>query len=156
MKLVPSLSVLLLATSVAFIPATYAAGPMGEDETAVWSVIEASWEDETGETGAWPSEYIHDDAHGWGAEWPMPRDAESLANWSRFGAESGQSLIYELFPMNVTVSGDTAVVYYASVQVRENHEDERERTSTGLVETLVRTDAGWKFIGLTSFELGDD
>ena len=156
MKLVPSLSVLLLATSVAFIPAAHAAGPMGEDETAVWSVIEASWEDETGETGAWPSEYLHEDAHSWGAEWPMPRNADSIVNWARAGAEAYETLVYELFPMAVTVTGDTAVAYYSSVRVAENHEGKRERESTGLVETLVRTDAGWKFVGLTSFEMGDD
>lgn len=153
MKKFASISAVLMIGMIAFTPVAQAAGHMSEAESEVWAVVAASWEDETKETGAWPSEYLHDDAHAWGVEWPMPRDAESITNWSRFGAESGENLVYELFPMTVTVSGDTAVVYYASVQVRENHEDKRERESTGLVETLVRTDAGWKFIGLTSFEI---
>lgn len=156
MNKLASISGFLLFGAVAFTPVAEAAEHMSESESEVWAVVAASWEDETNETGAWPSEYLHEDARGWGAEWPMPRDAESIANWSRFGAESGESLVYELFPMNVTVSGDTAVVYYASVQVREDHEEKRERTSTGLVETLARTNAGWKFIGLTSFEIGGD
>jgi hypothetical protein len=148
-----SVTALLIFGAVAFIPVAQAAGHMSEAEAEVWAVVAASWEDETNETGAWPSDYLHEDAHGWGAEWPMPRDAASITKWARFGAESGESLAYELFPMKVTVSGDTAIAYYASVTVRENHEEKRERESSGLVETLVRTESGWKFIGLTSFEI---
>lgn len=58
--------------------------------------------------------------------------------------------------MNVTVAGDTAVFYHGVVSVSANYEDKRERSCEGLIETLVRSDAGWKFIGLTSFEMGAD
>jgi len=129
---------------------------MGEAESEVWAVVAQSWVDETQETGAWPSEYLHEDAHSWGAEWPMPRDAESIVNWARALAAASDTLVYELFPMAVTVTGDTAVAYYSAVQITENSEGERERETTGLVETLVRTEAGWRFLGLTSFEMGDD
>lgn len=140
---------LMLAFSVAL-----ASDHMSEAQAEVWGVVAASWDDETKETGAWPGEYVHEDAHSWGAEWPVPRDAASMTAWSRFGEGYNQTLNYELFPLQVTVAGDTAVVYYFSVQVTENGDDERERETTGLVETLVRTDAGWKFIGLSSFSQG--
>jgi hypothetical protein len=154
MKISPSIAALLLAASAVVIPAAFAAEHMSEAESEVWAVIEASWVDETEETGAWPSEYLHEDAHSWGADWPMPRNAESIVNWARAGASANETLVYELFPMGVTVTGDTAMAYYSAVQITENHEGKRERESTGLVETLVRTDAGWKFVGLTSFEIG--
>lgn len=137
-------------------PYAFADDHMNEAQAEVWSVVAASWDDETKETGAWPGEYLHPDAHSWGSEWPMPRDADSISNWARFGAESGKTLTYELFPMSVSVAGDTAVVYYATVRVGEDHEGKRERESTGLIETLVRTDDGWKFFGLTSFDMDDD
>ena len=156
MKIVPSIAALLLAASAVVIPAAFAAEPMSEAESEVWAVVAQSWVDETEETGAWPSEYLHDDAHSWGAEWPMPRDAESIVNWARAGAAASDTLVYELFPMAVTVTGDTAVAYYSAVQVTEDYEGKRERETTGLVETLVRTEAGWRFVGLTSFEMGDD
>lgn len=128
---------------------------MSDEQMEVWEVVAASWEDETNETGAWPGEYVHEDAHSWSTEWPVPRDATSMAAWSRFSEDYNQTLNYELFPLQVTVAGDTAVVYYFSVQVTESGDDERERSTTGLVETLVQTDAGWKFVGLSSFTQGD-
>lgn len=137
-------------------PLALADDHMTAAQAEVWGVVAASWEDETKETGAWPGDYLHPDALGWSAEWPVPRGAESIVKWSRFGAESGETLTYELFPMKVTVAGDTAVVSYASVQVTQNHEGKRERNSTGMVETLVRNEGGWKFLGLTSFEMDND
>lgn len=157
MKLTLAISAALLVVSVTiFAPSALASDHMSDAQAEVWGVVASSWEDETKETGAWPGEYLHADAHSWGADWPAPRDAGSIVNWARFGAEANETLTYELFPMNVTVSGDTAVVYYAAVQVTQNHEGKRERESTGLIETLARTDDGWKFLGLTSFEIGGD
>lgn len=140
---------LMMAFSVAL-----ASEHMSEAQMEVWGVVASSWEDQTKETGAWPGEYVHEDAHSWSAEWPVPRDATSMAAWSRFGEGHNQTLNYELFPLQVTVMGDTAVVYYFSVQVTESG-DERERETAGLVETLVRTDAGWKFVALSGFSQGD-
>jgi len=148
-----SFLILVAITSSSFV---LAAGHMSEDQQGVWKTVTDSWADETAENGKWPSEYVHEDAHSWGATWPAPRDSDSIASWSRFNDESGGTAKYELFPMTVTVAGDTAVVYYGVVSVRTNYEDKRERSSEGLIETLVRTDAGWKFIGLTSFEMGSD
>ena len=135
--------------------AVMAMGHMDEDQQAVWSTVAASWEDEASKTGEWPGEYLHEDAKAWGAEWPAPRDAASIESWARFGDENSTTEKYELFPMTVTVSGDTAVAHYGVVQITKS-DDETEREMSGLVETLVRTDDGWKFIALTGFEMGDD
>ncbi|MDX1625272.1 MAG: hypothetical protein R3323_02055 [Wenzhouxiangellaceae bacterium] len=126
-----------------------------EAQKSVWDVVSASWEDDAGETGKWPGEYLHELAHSWSAGWPSPRDTVSIASWSRFGDESSDTLKYELFPLEVTVVGDTAVVHYGVVTVTSDHDGKRSREAEGLVETLTRTDDGWKFLGLTSFDIGD-
>jgi len=137
---------LLALSSMAF-----AANHMSEEEQAVWAVVDASWQAESSEDGSWPGEYIHDRGVSWTAEWPGVRDAESVATWSRFGEQRRQTLQYELFPHRVVVEGDTAVVMYSFVQVVQVGED-FERESSGLVETLIRTADGWKFLALTGFD----
>jgi hypothetical protein len=87
----------------------------------------------------------------WTEEWPGVRDAESVASWTRFQEGARETLKYELFPHRVVVEGDTAIAMYSFVQwVSTNGEPSRE--SSGLVETLVRTDEGWKFLALTGFD----
>ena len=76
--------------------------------------------------------------------------------WSRFSDQSNTTLMYELFPAAIVVVGDTAVVHYSAVQVSENYEKKRERSSEGLVETLVRDGNTWKFLSLTSFDIDSD
>ncbi len=131
------------------------AGAWSDDQKAVWNVIERSWKDEVAKNSKWPANYVHDDAVSWGASWPMPRGKESMVKWSRFGDSAGSTLEYELMPAKVVVSGDTAVAHYAVVSVGENYEKKRERTTEGLIEVLVRDGTSWKFLSLTSFEIGD-
>jgi hypothetical protein len=132
------------------------ASQMSGDEQSVWSVVEQSWVDEVAENGKWPAEYVHADVVSWGKEWPMPRRKDSVVKWSRFTAESSKTLMYELFPVTVVVQGDTAIALYNAVVVAENAEGKRERRKEGLMETLVRDGGSWKFLGLTSFELGTE
>ena len=149
-KLVMMLSAVI---AIAGLVSTAQAGDWSKDQSAVWGVVSQSWEDEVARNGKWPADYIHKDVVSWGAEWPQPRGAASMVQWSRFSQERGKTLIYELFPTRVVVVGDTAVVNYHAVQVQENMEKKTERTVTGLIETLVRDGDSWKFLELTSFEV---
>ena len=124
-----------------------------EDQTAVWSVVTQSWQDEVAGNGKWPTHYTHEELVSWGATWPQPRDSASVTKWSRFDQLAGKTLIYELFPVAVVIVGDTAVVNYNSVTVAENYEMKRKRSTTGLIETLVKDGKTWKFLSLTSFEI---
>jgi hypothetical protein len=124
-----------------------------KEQTAAWAVVTASWEDEVAGNGKWPSNYVHQDLVAWGASWPQPRDSASVTKWSRFDQQAGKTLIYELFPVAVVVVADTAVVNYNSVTVAENYEMKRKRSTTGLIETLVKDGKSWKFLSLTSFEI---
>jgi hypothetical protein len=149
-KIIVLLTSLLALGSLA---TTAAAADWSKDQTAVWSVVSQSWADEVARNGKWPADYIHKDVVGWGASWPQPRHGASMIKWSRFSEQAGKTLIYELFPVAVVVVGDTAVVNYNAVSIGENYEMKRERTATGLIETLVRDGETWKFLSLTSFEI---
>lgn len=49
-----------------------------------------------------------------------PRDKASTARWTRFGMESGSTLIQELHPLAIVVSGNTAVAHYVYSEVTED------------------------------------
>lgn len=142
---------LLISFLLVFAASSWANEHMSADQQAVWDVVAASWVAESSEDGAWPGEFVHASAHSWTAEWPGLRDADSIAAWSRFGQERRETLNYELFPHGVVVEGDTAIAFYSFVQVVKT-DDEYERESSGLVETLIRTADGWKFLALTGFD----
>lgn len=61
-----------------------------EDQTAVWSVVTQSWQDEVAENGKWPTHYTHEELVPWGATWPQPRDSASVTKWSRFNQLAGK------------------------------------------------------------------
>ena len=127
-----------------------------EEQTEVWNIVSQSWEDDVARNGEWPAAYIHEDVVAWDADWPLPRKGDSVARWARFSDQSNTTLMYELFPVAIVVVGDTAVVLYSVVQVSENYEKKRERSSDGLVETLVRDGDTWKFLSLTGFDIDSD
>ena len=123
-------------------------------QSAVWEVVAQSWVDDVAGNGKWPSDYVHKDAVSWTAVWPAPRGKASMEKWSRFSAQNGKVLEYELFPMAIVVENDTAVVHYSVVEMSENHEKKRKRNQSGNVETLVKDGKTWKFLSLTGFDQG--
>lgn len=144
-----------LATIMALVSmTTFAmAADWSKEQTAVWSVVTQSWEDEVAKNGNWPTNYVHKDVVAWGESWPQPRGLESMAKWSRFGEQTDTTLIYELFPVSIVVVGNTAIVNYNTVSVGNNYEEKRERTAQGLIETLVYDGKTWKFLSLTNFQI---
>jgi|TARA_B110000503_G_scaffold43198_1_gene70689 hypothetical protein len=132
------------------------AADWNKDQAAVWSVVTQSWEDEVAKNGNWPKDYVHKDVVAWGESWPQPREAASIAKWSRFGEKTDTTLIYELFPVSIVVVGSTAIVNYNTVSVGNNYEGKRERSTQGLIETLVYDGKSWRFLSLTSFEINSD
>ena len=127
-----------------------------KDQAELWRFCEQSWVDDVGETGKWPDAYVHDKVLNWDAEWPAPRGKESIAKWSRFRDANSDVLEYELFPLAIIVEGDTGVAYYSAVTVRKNSEGKSERSVVGLIETLHRGAAGWKYVSLAGFTINSD
>ena len=146
-KLVLATTALSLTSSIA-----YAQSPTWTaEQQQVWEVVEQSWVDDAAQNKKWPANYIVDNVLSWNVAYPSPRDKESLIKWSRFGDTQSKTLEYENTPVGISVYGDTAVVMYTHVSVSQSGKDKPERDMSASVETLVRTDDGWKFIGLTGF-----
>jgi ketosteroid isomerase-like protein len=124
-----------------------------EEQTGLWRVVEQSWVDEAGETGQWPSAYVHDKVLAWDPDFPVPRGKASLEKWTRFEDSTSQILEYELFPLAIVVEGDTGVVHYSAVTVTKDTEGKSERDVLGIMETLHRSDGSWKFISTGAFDM---
>jgi hypothetical protein len=135
-------------------------GAMGAEwsgeQADLWSFVERSWVDDAGKTGEWPRAYVHDEVREWGVEWPVPRGNDSLEKWVRFRDTRSEVLQYELFPHEIVIVGNTGVVYYSVVQVIRTGDGEAEREVSGLIETLVRSGAEWKYLSLTGFDAAPD
>ena len=125
-------------------------------QSELWDFVAQSWVDDTGETGKWPGEYIHDSIMSWDAAWPVPRGAASIAKWTRLRDETTEVLSYELFPLAIIVEGNTGVAYYSVVSIRKTREEDPKRSVEGIVETLHKTNGRLKYLALTSFSMDDD
>ena len=152
----------LTCAAIPSLPLIAQAPTWSAEQQSVWAVIEQSWKDETARNGKWPGSYTDPNMMAWGPEWPMPRNAASMERWTRFQDKQGKSLEYEIQPMAIAISGNTAVVNYASVNMwqrevpRGETQPKPERETYALSETLVRTAGGWKMLSSTGFPLGGD
>lgn len=125
------------------------------EQKAVWTVIEQSWVDDVAQNGKWPGDYADAQIVAWSADFPSPRTKESMIKWGRFEATQGKVLQYEIALQAIALSGNTAVVAYTLVMVREDSADKKtHRAREGVVETLVRSGSGWKFLATTGFGMG--
>lgn len=154
---------LAIAAAVALspVPSAFAQAPTwSPEQAAVWNVISRSWSDEVARNGRWPGQYVHQNVVSWGPEWPAPRYRDSIERWSRWSDQQGQVLQYEISPAAITVAGNTAVIHYSAVSMRQRvvargeNPPEPKREAYGIVETLVRDGANWRFLSSTSFPLG--
>ena len=143
-------------------PALAQAPTWSPEQQSVWAVVEQSWKDEVDRNGRWPGSYADANMVSWGAEWPMPRARDSIERWTRWSDKMNKTLQYEIQPMAIAISGNTAVVNYGAVTMMQREvargeiPPKPEREMVGITETLVRTASGWKFLSSTSFAMGDD
>ena len=149
-RIVLSLVLFSLPVSVA------TAAEWSEAQAAVWQFVEQSWVDDAGETGKWPGEYVHPEVLNWDSDWPVPRGLSSMSKWTKMRDSRTELVAYELFPHDILVKGDTAVVFYTVVDVRTGPDGKAERDVGGVVETLVREGGSWKYLALTGFETDSD
>lgn len=154
MKTVSALKLILATTAISLTSSlAYAQAPTwSAEQTKVWEIVAQSWVDDVAQNDKWPADYLVDNAMSWTAAWPSPRDKKTNVKWSRFGDSQSKTLQYENTPVAISIHGDTAVVMYTNVSVDQRGKDKPERSIGGTVETLVRTEDGWKFIALTGFD----
>ena len=124
-----------------------------DDATDVWIAVEAQWDaDEKGDK-KWIDRMLADGFYGWGKDSPAPRSQSSTRMWDRFADEQGNVVAHELYPLEIVIHADTAIVHYLYSSAYESKDGEIEMNSGRYTDILVRTEDGWKFIG---WHGGDD
>lgn len=124
-----------------------------DDATDVWIAVEAQWDaDEKGDK-KWIDQMLADGFYGWGKQSPAPRSKSSTQMWDRFADEMGDIVAHELYPLEIVVQGDTAIVHYLYSSAFKDKEGEIEMSNGRYTDILVRTEDGWKFLG---WHGGDD
>jgi len=124
------------------------------EQTEAWKIVQQSWVDDVAQNGKWPANYADPQMVVWSAEFAAPRGKDSAVRWTKFQTTQGKVIQYELAPQSISLSGDTAVVTYALTIVTQRGTDKPDWGKEGIVETLVRSGTGWKFLSSTSFALG--
>lgn len=124
-----------------------------DDATDVWIVVEAQWEAEENSDKDWIDRMLADGFHGWDKDSPAPRSKSSTQMWDRFADEQGNLVAHELYPLEIVIHEDTAVVHYLYSSAYKDKEDKVKTNNGRYTDILVRTTDGWKFIG---WHGGDD
>jgi ketosteroid isomerase-like protein len=124
-----------------------------DDATDVWIAVEAQWDADENGDNKWIDRMLTDSFYGWGKDTPAPRSKSSTQMWDRFGDEQGKTVAHELYPLEIVVPDDTAIVHYLYSSAYENKDGDVETNHGRYTDILVRTEDGWKFIG---WHGGDD
>ena len=142
----------LIAASLAATPAS--AQEWSDEQSEVWAWIVSAW-DEHSDPGTW-AEVLDEDGYGMNGSYPVPTSqAEMARGAAKFGAE-GKVLHHRLDPLAVTVSGDTAVVYYYAGITEENFKGERENNTDKCADVLIKREGDWRFLGWHCITLDGD
>ena len=124
-----------------------------DDATDVWIAVEAQWEaDEKGDK-KWIDRMLADSFYGWGKNSPAPRSKSSTRKWDRFSDEQGSVVAHELYPLEIVVHEDMAVVHYLYSSAFKDKDGEIKMNTGRYTDILVRSADGWQFIG---WHGGDD
>lgn len=116
------------------------------DDSAVWSVIEQSWQATRQGNTKWVDELLSADFVGWGVDAPAPRDKSSTRLWTNFDAKQSEVLEYELYPLSIVVHGDMAVAHYLFSVASKDKGEPVEVDEGRYTDVLVRVDGKWRYI----------
>lgn len=124
-----------------------------EDGTDVWIAVEAQWDAEENGDTKWIDRMLAEGFYGWAKGSPAPRSKSSTRMWDRFNDEQGEMIAHELYPLEIVIEGDTAIVHYLYSSAYKSKDGEVETNNGRFTDILVRTDDGWRFLG---WHGGDD
>ncbi len=96
---------------------------------------------------------FHDAFQGWSLENPAPRSLSATEKWSRL--EAFETLAYELHPLAIVVTGNTAVAHYLWSDLSET-DGERETTHGRFTDVLVRSGNGWRMLAWAGGATSDE
>lgn len=118
-----------------------------DDATDVWIAVEAQWDAVEKGDDTWIDERLMDEFYGWRKNSPAPRSKASTRKWDRFNATQGKSVAHELYPLEIVIHEDTAIVHYLYTTAFEEKDGEVKVNRGRFTDILVRTDDGWRFLG---------
>ena len=144
---------LLLTSTLLLVMGLAAAQDDRDDATDVWIAVEAQWAAEENGDDEWVQHMLADGFFGWDTNSPAPRSKTSTAMWDRFGEQLGSIVAHELYPLEIVLHGDTAIVHYLYSSAFKDKKDKIEMNKGRFTDILIRTDEGWKFLG---WHGGDD
>jgi ketosteroid isomerase-like protein len=146
---------LTLATAAMFLVflGTAVAQDARDDATDVWIAVEAQWEADENGDDEWIDNMLADGFYGWNKNSPALRSKLSTKMWDRFADEQGRTIAHELYPLEIVIRENTAVVHYLYSTAFRDKEGKVKTDNGRYTDILVRTDEGWKFIG---WHGGDD
>ena len=91
--------------------------------------------------------------YGWGRSSPAPRSKSSTQKWDRFADQQGKMVEHELYPLEIVIHENTAIVHYLYSSAFRSKDGKVETSNGRYTDILVRTESGWQFIG---WHGGDD
>lgn len=116
------------------------------DDSAVWSVIERSWQAERDGNHEWIETSLSANFVGWENDAPAPRDKASTRLWNTFSSRQVEMLEYELYPLSIIVHGDMAVAHYLFSSANKQKGEPVAMSNGRYTDVLVRVGGEWKFI----------
>ncbi len=134
------------AVAVLVLSAPMASAQTISDDSAVWSVIEQSWQAEQHGDMKWVDELLSADFVGWSNDSPAPRDKGSTRLWNEFSSKQTQMLEYELYPLSIVVHGNMAVAHYLYSAASKAKGEPVETSNGRYTDVLVRVGGEWKYI----------
>ncbi|MBA6288263.1 nuclear transport factor 2 family protein [Colwellia sp. MB3u-4] len=138
------LTIALIVTFTAF--SSYAER-WNEQQTQVWNIVLASYEDIEKRDNNWTDKWVTEDAMVWGNSTPMPRGRSAVKRWEKFSFEDGSTNnVAEYSPTAIVVHGDTAVAHYYYSNGTTAKKGEQKVTHGRCSDVLVKDDKAWKFV----------
>ena len=122
-----------------------------DEQAAVWSVVEQSWESQVAEDGKWPGDFTHEKFVEWAENLPAPRGKETSIARQRGVDEAIDIAWHESTPLAITVVGDTAVVMYSTLFLVINSDGESNSVVISVVEVLIRDGTSWEYLASSNF-----
>lgn len=132
---------------------TAAAESWNAAQQEVWNLELQQWKMDSAKDSSWIDTMVHDNLRYWGTNDAVPRGKSSLKLWTRFNEESSTTLVHELFPHSITITGNVAVVQYHYIVAREDMKKERETVTGRYTDVLIKEDGKWKFIAWAGGDL---
>lgn len=145
MKTMAKFTCTALMASLVFSGATHAQDAL-DDESNLLTIINDQWAAEQDGDEDAVKDMLHRDFYGWSDRSPVPQDRRSTLKWSEVQRKIGRVISFEIFPLNIIVSGDTAVVHYYYTTAFANKDGETEMSNGRYTDVLVRSGDSWKFL----------